>query len=115
MDREGEDQVRLLLVRTIQELVKKKKIPVDTIDVEDARESLGLWKGMLIPPDRAGHRTNPYMPLVYGQFEKNVRPVTPTHLMTWCQRQLNCLPRTGNCIGYGASEWITSSLMSIRM
>jgi len=66
---QSEEQCRLLVLRTIKELVKKKKIPEGHVDVEVALEAISLWKGALIPPDRAGHRSDPYLPLVYKHYE----------------------------------------------
>ena len=38
--------------------------------MEAALEAISLWKGALIPPERAGHHSNFYLPMVYAQFEK---------------------------------------------
>ena len=65
-----EEKARMLVLRTMQELAKKQKIPEGAIDVEEAMEAISLWKGALIPPERAGHHTNKFLPLVYAQFEK---------------------------------------------
>jgi DNA helicase-2/ATP-dependent DNA helicase PcrA len=42
----------------------------ENIDPLDALDTVGLWKACLIPPERAGHRTNPDLPLVYRRFEE---------------------------------------------
>ena len=63
------DQVRVHLLRSIQELEKRGTIPEDSVDVETAREAIGLWKGSLIPPARAGHLVSPYLHNVYTHFE----------------------------------------------
>jgi len=40
------------------------------IDPEEAVTAIALWKGSLIPPERAGYRGDALMPLVYGEYEK---------------------------------------------
>ena len=65
----SEEKSRHLVLRIIKDLVKKGKIPEGHVDVEVALESISLWKGALIPPERAGHRHDPYLPLVYTHFE----------------------------------------------
>ncbi|GIV20059.1 MAG: DNA helicase [Armatimonadota bacterium] len=40
------------------------------LDVEEARESISLWKASMIPPERAGHKYNPYYAEVYAEYEK---------------------------------------------
>ena len=67
---QAEEQSRRLLLRTQRDLVKKKKIPEDHVDVEKALEAISLWKGALIPPERAGYVGNPYLPLVYKHYEQ---------------------------------------------
>jgi DNA helicase-2/ATP-dependent DNA helicase PcrA len=42
----------------------------EEIDIGEALTAIGLWKGALIPPERAGHRRNPLLPLVYERFEE---------------------------------------------
>jgi len=62
--------VWLNIKRAITNLERKKRIQPDSIDPEDAMNTIGLWKSCLIPPDRAGSHTSPKLPLVYGEFEK---------------------------------------------
>ncbi len=64
-----EEQVRITMHRAIDSLVKEEKIELDQIDVDEAMTAVSLWKGSLIPPDRAGYRGDPDMPLVYERFE----------------------------------------------
>ncbi len=59
----------LTVKRAITSLEKAKHIPPEAVDPEDALHAIGLWKGALIPPDRAGSYTSPYLPLVYQEFE----------------------------------------------
>src|SRR3990172_23372 len=63
--------VRIYVHRAINNLVSRKRIPPDLVDPDDAIEAIGLWKGSLIPPlpSRAGYRGNPYISLVYEEFE----------------------------------------------
>ena len=68
-----EDKVenqRYAIHHAIHNLEAGKMIPLNSIDPEEAMEDIALWKNSLIPPDRAGHRTNSHMPLVYAEFEK---------------------------------------------
>jgi DNA helicase-2/ATP-dependent DNA helicase PcrA len=66
---EHEELVRLTLKRAIQALEKQDLLPTEEVDTDIAGEAISLWKGSLIPPHRAGHRLNRYLPLVYAQFE----------------------------------------------
>ena len=59
----------LTVKRAITSLEKAKRVPPETIDPEEALNAIGLWKGSLIPPERAGSYTSPYLPLVYAEFE----------------------------------------------
>jgi DNA helicase II / ATP-dependent DNA helicase PcrA len=67
---EKEEVIRLHVHYAIENLIRGGVIPSDTVDPDDAMECIGLWKGSLIPPDRAGHRTNPFLPLVYREYER---------------------------------------------
>ncbi|MDD3828064.1 MAG: ATP-dependent helicase [Anaerolineae bacterium] len=62
---------RTYVHRAIDNLVARGCMPPDSVDPDDALEAIGLWKGSLIPPhpSRAGYRGNPYVPLVYQEFE----------------------------------------------
>lgn len=66
---EKEEQVRWSLFKVIQNLERQEYIEPGDVDVDLAMTSISLWKGSLIPPDRAGHRTNPNIPLVYKDYE----------------------------------------------
>ena len=44
--------------------------PQPDIDGEEAERAIGIWKGGLVPPDRAGYRGDPRIPLVYAEFER---------------------------------------------
>ena len=61
----------LTVKRAITSLEKQKRIPPEAVDPEDALTTIGLWKSSLIPPDRAGSFTSPYLPMVYEQFEQS--------------------------------------------
>jgi DNA helicase II / ATP-dependent DNA helicase PcrA len=60
----------LTVKRAITNLERAKRFPCEAVDPEDALSAIGLWKGSLIPPDRAGSHTSPYLPLVYQEFEQ---------------------------------------------
>jgi DNA helicase-2/ATP-dependent DNA helicase PcrA len=60
----------LTVKRAITNLEKAKRIPPESVDPEDALNTIGLWKGSLIPPGRAGSFTSAYLPLVYKEFER---------------------------------------------
>lgn len=60
----------LTVKRAITNLEKAKRVLPDSVDPQDALNSIGLWKGSLIPPDRAGSYTSPYLPKVYQEFEQ---------------------------------------------
>jgi len=58
------------LVRVIRDLEKKGEIPKNRIEAETALEAISQWKGALIPPERAGHRSLPALARVYAAFER---------------------------------------------
>ncbi|MFZ2878984.1 MAG: ATP-dependent helicase [Phototrophicaceae bacterium] len=69
----GEDKeelVRRTVHRAIQNLEKQRAVPPEMVDPDDALESISLWKGSLITPERAGHRRNQHLPLVYAEYER---------------------------------------------
>lgn len=61
---------RFNLHRVINDLEKRRVIPPDSVDPEEAMEVIQLWKGSLIPPERAGYRGNPYLGRVYAAYEE---------------------------------------------
>jgi DNA helicase-2/ATP-dependent DNA helicase PcrA len=65
-----EEMVRRTVHAAINDLVRQGVIEPQSVDPEQALESIGLWKGSLIPHERAGHRTNGRLPLVYREFER---------------------------------------------
>ena len=53
----------------ITKLERNKTIPLPgQVDPEEAMQAISLWKGSLIPTERAGYRGSPYLPLVYAEF-----------------------------------------------
>jgi DNA helicase-2/ATP-dependent DNA helicase PcrA len=67
-----EDREELAVVcvhRAIEDLLREGLI-MDDVDPAEALDAIGLWKASLIPPEHAGHRTNPDLPLVYRRFEE---------------------------------------------
>ena len=67
----GDEQELALICmhRAIGSLLHEGMIE-DDVDPLDALDAVGLWKASLIPPERAGHRTNPDLPFVYRRFEE---------------------------------------------
>ena len=65
-----EEQSRYTIHRAIFNLENRKIVPLNTIDPEEAMEAIAFWKNSLIPPDRAGHKFNAHIPLVYAEFER---------------------------------------------
>lgn len=57
------------LKRVISDLEKAKSFPPDTVDPEQAMHAISLWKGSLVPPNRAGSFMQPHLPKVYATFE----------------------------------------------
>lgn len=64
-----EELALICMHRAIGALLKEGAI-MEEIDAREALNAVGLWKASLIPPERAGHRTNPDLPLVYRRFEE---------------------------------------------
>lgn len=64
-----EELALICMHRAIDSLLGEGMIEED-IDAYDALDAVGLWKASLIPPERAGHRSNPDLPLVYRRFEE---------------------------------------------
>jgi len=58
------------LKRVITDLEKAKRFPPDTVDPEQAMHAISLWKGSLVPPNRAGSFMQPHFPAVYTAFEE---------------------------------------------
>jgi DNA helicase-2/ATP-dependent DNA helicase PcrA len=67
---EQEELIWLIARRAIESLERQKKIPPNTVGSEDALNAISLWKGALLPPQRAGSFASPYLPLVYAEFER---------------------------------------------
>ena len=64
------EQIWLYTNIAITNLERSRRIPPGVIDPEEATQAISLWKGSLIPPSRAGYRGNPYLPLVYEEYER---------------------------------------------
>jgi len=64
-----QELVWLTAKRAISNLEQRKVIPPNRVEAEEALTAIGLWKGSLIPPQRAGCRGNTLLPLVYAEFE----------------------------------------------
>jgi DNA helicase II / ATP-dependent DNA helicase PcrA len=66
-----EELVRIHIHRAIRTLIGQKQPPmVDNLDPEEAMTAISLWKGSLLPPERAGYRGSESYPLVYREFER---------------------------------------------
>jgi superfamily I DNA/RNA helicase len=68
------EYVWVYLKRVINDLEKAKRFPPDAVDPEQAMHAISLWKGSLIPPNRAGSFTQPHLPAVYAGFEEFRQP-----------------------------------------
>jgi len=64
-----EELTLICMHRAIDSLLREGTIE-DDVDPQEALDAVSLWKASLIPPERAGHRTNPDLPLVYRRFEE---------------------------------------------
>lgn len=64
------EQARFTVHRAIKHLEDRKIIPLDSIDPEEALDAIGLWKGSLIPPQRAGYKGRMDLPSVYAEYEQ---------------------------------------------
>lgn len=64
-----EEESRLALHRVIDQMRKDDLLDEEDIDVSEAETAISLWKGSLIPPERAGYRGNELMPEVYKRYE----------------------------------------------
>ncbi len=60
----------LTVKRAINNLEKDKHVPPESVDPEEALYAISVWKGSLIPPERAGSYSAPYLPLVYMEHQR---------------------------------------------
>lgn len=67
---EKDELVWLTVKRAIESLEHQYRIPLNSIESEDALTAISLWKGALLSPERAGSWSSPNMQLVYAEFEK---------------------------------------------
>jgi DNA helicase-2/ATP-dependent DNA helicase PcrA len=98
-----EELIWLTVKRAVSNLERTNHIPYAAVDPDEAMSAISLWKGSLIPPDRAGSRSSPYLPLVYEEFERQrlkksaltfddfvpsvirILEENPTENIRWCQ------------------------------
>ncbi|MEQ8168834.1 MAG: ATP-dependent helicase [Candidatus Eremiobacterota bacterium] len=66
---EREELARICMHRVIDKLLRERLIDSEA-EPDEALQNIGLWKSSLIPPERAGHKTNHNMPVIYRYFEK---------------------------------------------
>lgn len=64
------EELALICMRRAIESLQKDGLLTEDVDPGEALEAVALWKAALIPPERAGHHTNPDLPLVYRRFEE---------------------------------------------
>jgi DNA helicase-2/ATP-dependent DNA helicase PcrA len=67
---EKEELIWLTAKRAAESLERQHQIPPNTIETEATLNAISLWKGALLPPNRAGSWSSPNMQLVYAEFEK---------------------------------------------
>jgi DNA helicase-2/ATP-dependent DNA helicase PcrA len=67
---EKEELVWLTAKRAIESLERQNRISANSIETEDALNAISLWKGALLPPERAGSWSSPNMQYVYAEFER---------------------------------------------
>ena len=65
-----EELIWLTVKRAISNLERSRRIPYAAVDPDEGMTAISLWKGALLPPDRAGSRSSQYLPLVYEEFER---------------------------------------------
>jgi len=70
-----EEKARILMHKVIGELRSEDSIPRafdpdGDIDLDEVIKSISLYKGALIPPERAGHKINSNIPIIYERFEE---------------------------------------------
>ncbi|TVR03394.1 MAG: ATP-dependent helicase, partial [Desulfovibrionales bacterium] len=74
------EQARYAVHRAIRNLESRKIAHPDSIDPEEALDAIALWKGALIPPERAGYHGKMKLPAVYAEYE---RLRTQAHALTF--------------------------------
>jgi len=67
---EQEELTWLTAKRAIENLERQNVIPRNAVESEAALNAISLWKGALLPPERAGSHASPYLPLVYAEYER---------------------------------------------
>lgn len=65
-----EERYRDFIHKAMQNLEKNSVIPLYSFDADEVKECISLWKGSLIPPEFAGHRTKPDIVKIYAEFER---------------------------------------------
>jgi DNA helicase-2/ATP-dependent DNA helicase PcrA len=67
---EKEELTWLTAKRAVESMERQHSIPPNSVEAEDALHAISLWKGALLPPERAGSWSSPNMQLIYAEFEK---------------------------------------------
>ena len=65
-----EELIWLTVKRAINNLERARQIPYAAVYPDEVMTAISLWKGALLPPDRAESRLSPYFPLVYEEFDR---------------------------------------------
>ena len=69
----AEDRAHLCLLQAKTKVCKYLKVSEDKIDIDEAKKAIGLWKGALVPPSRAGYKgkhTEVYV-AIYKAYEND--------------------------------------------
>ena len=72
---DDEEKATILIHKTMEELMKEKTIPApesieESLDIKEIKEAISRYKGALIPPVRAGHHFNKFIPIIYNRYEQ---------------------------------------------
>jgi DNA helicase-2/ATP-dependent DNA helicase PcrA len=90
---EEKEELALISMRQAIESLIRDGLLTDDVDPSEAMEAVSLWKAALIPPERAGHRTNPDLPLVYRRFEEFRRQAGALTFDDFVPEALNLMDR----------------------
>ena len=119
-----EELIWLTVKRAINDLERANRIPYAAVNPDEAMTAISLWKGALLPPDRGGSRSSPYLPLVYEEFERQrlkksaltfddfipdvirILGDNPAENLRWCQGVRHVLVDEYQDINYGQQRLI---------
>ena len=110
--------------RAVNNLEKQKLIPHGYSDPDEVITAIGLWKGAMLPPTRAGSNSSRYLPLLYEEYERlrlekaaltfdDFIPLTvdlldcnPAAFRKWCQGVRHVIVDEYQDINYGQQRLI---------